>query len=428
MAKAKKIGRDFYSEFEKYKAEYFERKKSEYLFAIQIATIKNAGHNVFERREMKPESDRLQKELGLYSRLIIDIEHEIEVDGRISINDRFNQKISEIATNKREIILKGIAEYEGLRELYTFWSHKKDYIKIIDDPFSQPVESLIYLERDFADSFKTMITERERSFTESLSMRVTNSEKIDFTRKEINVQRALIECDLLYKYFTFLNQHPERFGELIAHNWKNFHHVSTVLFGDRTEEGEEALNVLIAYVFQREKEMTKDEISASIKSLKEKGIESNALYNLLRSQYREPEHRLFYITFYFHYEKEYLNFLLEKYKEMIEPETGNVNEENINKEFTIHRQVLAIHYLLDTQDTYTKADKTEIARFIQFITGKETGTKKIADTNIYKKLKKPLDKTDKGVDSDLRFIREYFEKLNLQSVVDKINREIGIKE
>ncbi len=100
-----------------------------------------------------------------------------------------------------------------------------------------------------------------------------------------------------------------------------------------------------------------------------------------------------------------------------------------NKEFTTARQVLAVTYLLDE----LKVDRnntslTEIAKFIQFLTGKEAGVTKINDTTIYKRVKKPLSKTDKATESDLQFIRIYFEKLGLQGIVKRINKEIGSKE
>ena len=88
-----------------------------------------------------------------------------------------------------------------------------------------------------------------------------------------------------------------------------------------------------------------------------------------------------------------------------------------SKDFTTARQVLAVHYLLK----YTQVknvDKTEIARFIQFLTGKNYD-------NIYKKLQNPFKINEKFLNEDLRFIRDYFERLGMSEVVRMINGEMG---
>ncbi len=104
-----------------------------------------------------------------------------------------------------------------------------------------------------------------------------------------------------------------------------------------------------------------------------------------------------------------------------------------NTEFTLSRQVLAIRYLLE--ETYEKyglalsnADKTEIARLVQFLTGREPLIKEIKNTRIYKKWSSPLNSTDKAAEKDLNFVRNIFEKLGLNQVANKIDREIGSRE
>lgn len=94
-----------------------------------------------------------------------------------------------------------------------------------------------------------------------------------------------------------------------------------------------------------------------------------------------------------------------------------------NKSFTTARQVLAIHYLLKYTNVQN-IDATEKARFVQFLTGKETGTKKISDTTIYKKINSPLSKDNKTLLADLQYIRTYFENLGLMDIVNMINNEI----
>ncbi|MBI5542187.1 MAG: hypothetical protein HY951_19175 [Bacteroidia bacterium] len=90
--------------------------------------------------------------------------------------------------------------------------------------------------------------------------------------------------------------------------------------------------------------------------------------------------------------------------------------EEKNTDFTTARQVLAVHYLFKFMQV-KNVDKTEIARFIQFLTGKNFD-------NIYKKLQNPLKINDKSAKEDLRFVREYFERLGMIEVVKIINNEL----
>lgn len=144
----------------------------------------------------------------------------------------------------------------------------------------------------------------------------------------------------------------------------------------------------------------------------------------------------------FHLCKTFLENICIKYKEFLQEKylplvklfldkksiiTGPVKESN--KDFTTARQVLAITYLLEELNINRNSTSlTEIANFIQFLTGKETGVAKINDTTIYKRVKQPFSKTDKAAENDLQYIRTYFEKLGLQSIVSKLNKEIGSKE
>jgi hypothetical protein len=97
------------------------------------------------------------------------------------------------------------------------------------------------------------------------------------------------------------------------------------------------------------------------------------------------------------------------------------------KEFTTARQVLAIHYLLE----YCKVpniDNTAKARFIQFLTGRESGASNIKDTTIYKKVRKPLSTDNRTLNADLGFIRKYFEDLGLSEIAKAITNEISKSE
>jgi hypothetical protein len=110
---------------------------------------------------------------------------------------------------------------------------------------------------------------------------------------------------------------------------------------------------------------------------------------------------------------EFLNS--QKQDEISESELSEIPEKS--KDFTTARQVLAVHYLLKYAQV-KNVDKTEIARFIQFLTGKNYD-------NIYKKLQNPFKINDKFLKEDLRFIRDYFERLGMSEVVRMINGEMG---
>jgi len=113
----------------------------------------------------------------------------------------------------------------------------------------------------------------------------------------------------------------------------------------------------------------------------------------------------------------------QKFKEFLktansitEPSSTSDNLEK-SKDFTTARQVLTVHYLLKFANV-KNVDKTEIARFIQFLTGKNFD-------NIYKKLQSPFKLNDKSLREDLRFVRDYFERLGLFEIVKMINNEIS---
>jgi len=130
----------------------------------------------------------------------------------------------------------------------------------------------------------------------------------------------------------------------------------------------------------------------------------------------------------------YLQFLIYQFNKLQEAklkpldtqgglEVIGLDQTQPNRDFTLARQNLAIHYLLKHSRLGNDIDKTNVARLIQLITGRE-GNKAIKDTRIYKFAKSPL-MSDKNVKQDLQFIRPYFENLGLQAIVDDINKEIN---
>jgi hypothetical protein len=101
---------------------------------------------------------------------------------------------------------------------------------------------------------------------------------------------------------------------------------------------------------------------------------------------------------------------------------GTPNQKNINPAFTTSRQVLAIYYLLNEIDHkgINQIDKTDRAKFIEFLTGKNYN-------NIYKTLSNPfkgLDKkSPKSFLNDIEYIKMHFENLGLKSIVQKIDAD-----
>jgi hypothetical protein len=87
-------------------------------------------------------------------------------------------------------------------------------------------------------------------------------------------------------------------------------------------------------------------------------------------------------------------------------------------------QVLAVHYLLKACGVESTEYKTETARLVKFLTGKEAGVKRIQDTNIYKKVRQPFKLNDKSVLQDLQTIRPLFVNLGLDKGVNLIDHEI----
>ena len=83
-----------------------------------------------------------------------------------------------------------------------------------------------------------------------------------------------------------------------------------------------------------------------------------------------------------------------------------------------------MHYLFEYCQV-KGVDNTAKARFIQFLTGKETGAKRIKNTTIYKKVAKPLSTNDKTLNADLSYVRGHFEDLGLNEIAKMITNEIS---
>lgn len=106
-------------------------------------------------------------------------------------------------------------------------------------------------------------------------------------------------------------------------------------------------------------------------------------------------------------------------KSKVEPE----NEQN--REFTTARQVLAIYYLLSEVGLdWNTVNKTDIARFSQFLTCKEIGNSKIENTNLYKRWKQLYSKSERKNRQDLEYVKSHFERMGLHNLATKIQNDM----
>ena len=86
-------------------------------------------------------------------------------------------------------------------------------------------------------------------------------------------------------------------------------------------------------------------------------------------------------------------------------------------------QNLVIHYLLKHSGISNNIDKTNVARLVQLLTGRESN-KEAEDTRVYRFVISPF-LSEKNLKKDLQFIRPYFENLGMQAIIDDINKEIN---
>ena len=109
-------------------------------------------------------------------------------------------------------------------------------------------------------------------------------------------------------------------------------------------------------------------------------------------------------------------------------QAGNSDEEEKqgeNKSFTTARQVLAVHYLLKSVGLNPVDAPAPVADFIQFLTRRELNAKRIQDSTIYKKVVSPFKHNEAALKKDLEFILTFFRKMNLDTIVAAIEKEIA---
>ena len=113
-------------------------------------------------------------------------------------------------------------------------------------------------------------------------------------------------------------------------------------------------------------------------------------------------------------------------KNLLENPQTHPTKTKASKEFTTSRQVLAIYYLMNYAKTpFHEVDNTNLARFTQFLTGREVDSQNITNTNIYKKWKNLFGKGEKKNIQDLRFVQNQFEKIGMNEVAKMIENDIN---
>lgn len=96
---------------------------------------------------------------------------------------------------------------------------------------------------------------------------------------------------------------------------------------------------------------------------------------------------------------------------------------NTSREYSATSQILALEYLLDSMGVrYGFIDKTNVVRFIQFITNRETG-KEAKNTNIYKQLWKDRASL-KPYKEEVGVVSKLFEDMKLDDIAKKIRNSI----
>ncbi|MEO6758204.1 MAG: hypothetical protein ABIO24_02040 [Saprospiraceae bacterium] len=99
----------------------------------------------------------------------------------------------------------------------------------------------------------------------------------------------------------------------------------------------------------------------------------------------------------------------------------NVGEEGENNDmkkrgFTTARRVLAMHYLFEYNQV-RGIDQTNKAKFIEFLTGNSY-------KNIYDLVRNPLSKKGEFRKADLKYIRTFFDDLEMRNIVKMIDNEL----
>ena len=104
-------------------------------------------------------------------------------------------------------------------------------------------------------------------------------------------------------------------------------------------------------------------------------------------------------------------------------ESNKWNQDTKPDDPTSRQHVIAMHLLLDSlvENTY---DRTALARFVQFFSGKETGAKSITNTGIYAYSKAPFQTSKTELIKALETIRPHFQDLGLSRSLHELEKRL----
>lgn len=280
------------------------------------------------------------------------------------------------------------------------------------------IELILSKNPTLASHFEELQELARSGFNQQLLLFTNLESKIKLTEKLISELRRQIIEDPVNRWYGDYNSPKDKFDQNLARQ------KSIIKFQSKLQleelEYRDVQNAIIE-ITEKDCEITDSELKTIINKIDVRSFEQDSLRLLAESD--SPTKTMVYLLIHHHSKLKELHFLEEQLREL-KLGVASMDLPEGNKEFTTARQVLAVYYLLSELDVHGKTDKTEIARFVQFLTGKEIKAAKITDTNIYKKIKKPLSKSDHQQVADLKFIKQYFEKLGLDNIVSVIDKDI----
>lgn len=105
------------------------------------------------------------------------------------------------------------------------------------------------------------------------------------------------------------------------------------------------------------------------------------------------------------------------------PQEKMATEETKKDDTTSRQHVIALHYLFEAMEI-TNYDRTALARFVQFLNGKEKGAKSIINTSIYAFSKDPFGLSPKELTKTLEAIRPFFKELGLITPLELLDKKL----
>ena len=311
------------------------------------------------------------------------------------------------------------AQHEGI-------FHPEQYADIVADC---PINAIIKIRPDIYDLALIYFDKKLIEIKNAIPILKGKTEKLAFVSQEIDKIKAQKD-----------QKHWVKFYDLLSLKWQEANRQAIILIGyysdvksdieDPKKRG--VLGILDAYPLSEQMKVNSDLIKQLDNIFKRCMVYQPDETGLVSEDVKQSLYRF---SIYMHCQMEFHKKLCSIYSELetdtyLKPkeESADSNQtidKDGNKKFTTAQQVLAIHYMLKYLGV-KNVDNTAKARFAQLLTGKETGAKEIKNTNIYKLFGNPLKTDEKGLTTDLQFIRIFFENLGLSEIVAEINKELGI--